>query len=798
MIQPLNIEEYRNAYEPGKVECASTEEMRPLEEIIGQERALRALRFGLDIREAGFNVYTAGAQGTGRMRAVQSLLDEFAKAKPRASDWVYVHNFENSYEPNDIALPAGRGVEIREDIKRINEETRQALPRAIQSEEYAKQRAETLKSLQRNRTELIARINQKAQGAGFVIQMSPIGLLTIPVINGQPVPEEEFINLPEEVRAEVLHRRDALNTELRGTLRQVQDIERQGAEAVTNLNHDIALYAIGNLVAELKEKYAGVTEVPEHIDAVQNDILENIQIFLGLPEQQGIPPQFQAFMREAPFRKYEVNVVVDNVTVEGAPVVFEQNPTFQNLLGKIEKEVQFGIFTTDFTMIRPGSLHRANGGYLILNVEDLLRAPLSWDGLKTALKTGEAVIEEPGERMGFITAKTIKPEPIPLDIKVTLVGTPMIYQLLYRMDPDFKELFKVKADFDTVMERNDENTNKYADFLCNLVREENLRHLERGAIARVIEYGSRLAADKEKLSTRFAVVADLVREANFYAAGDDSDQIERKHVTKAIEEKIYRSNLIEQKIEEAIRRGIFLIETEGERVGQVNGLSVIGVGDFAFGRPSRVTASIGVGREGVMDIEREAALGGPIHTKGVLIVSGYLNNNYAQDRPLTLSARLVFEQSYEGIEGDSASSTELYALLSALSGLPLKQYIAVTGSVNQKGEVQAIGGVNEKLEGFYEVCKAKGLNGNQGALIPASNVQNLMLKEEIVEAARAGKFRIYPVRTIDEGIEVLTGVPAGVRQKDGTYERGTVNYLVDRRLREMAEAMRTFQPMAAR
>ena len=798
MIQPLDIEYYRNVYEPEKVQCASTEEMRPMEEIIGQERALRALRFGLEIRESGFNVYTAGAQGTGRMTAVRSFLDELAKAKPRASDWVYVHNFENQYEPDAIALPAGRGVRFREDMKRFIEEARRALPRAFESEEYAKRRDETLKTLQGRRTDLVARINQRAQEQGFVIQMSPIGLLTIPVINGRPVPEEEFISLPDEMRAEVQRRRDALNTELRSVLRQVQDIERQGAEAVRDLNHDIALYAIGNLVAELKENYAGVPEIPEYIDAVQNDILENLQTFLGVAEQPEVPPQFQAFIRELPFRKYDVNVVVDNADIKGAPVIVEQNPTFQNLLGKIEKEVQFGIFTTDFTMIRPGSLHMANGGYLVLSVEDLLRNPFSWDGLKTALKTGKAVIEEPGERMGFITAKTIKPEAIPLDIKVTLIGTPMLYQLLYRLDPDFKELFKVKADFDIVMERNDENAGKYADFMCNLIREENLRHLDRDAIARVIEYGSRLAEDQQKLSTRFAAIADLIREANFYAVQEGAEQIEKQHVTKAIEEKVYRSNLIQQKIEEYIQRGIFLIETEGEKVGQVNGLSVIGLGDFAFGRPSKVTASIGVGREGIVDIEREAALGGPIHTKGVLIINGYLNNNYARDKPLSLSARLVFEQSYEGIEGDSASSTELYALLSALSGLPLKQYLAVTGSVNQKGEVQAIGGVNEKLEGFYEVCKAKGLNGNQGVLIPASNVQNLMLKEEVVEAAKAGKFRIYPVRTIDEGIEILTGIPAGTRREDGTYEEGTVNYLVDRRLGEMAETMRGFQPMMAK
>ncbi|HZD43614.1 MAG TPA: Lon-insertion domain-containing protein, partial [Methanomicrobiales archaeon] len=430
-------------------------------------------------------------------------------------------------------------------------------------------------------------------------------------------------------------------------------------------------------------------------------------------------------------------------------------------------------------------------------VEDLFRSPLaqySWDGLKTALKTGKIQIEEPGERAGYIPAKTLKPEPIPLDVKVALIGTPQIYQILYTADPDFKELFKVKADFDIVMDRNDENAFKYADFACNLVHEEHLKHLTRDALARVIEHGSRIAEDQQKLSTRFADIADLIREANFYAIQDNSDQITAEHIQKAIEEKIYRSDLIQKKLEEFIERGVILIDTEGEKVAQVNGLSVMGLGDFSFGQPSRVTASIGVGRDGIVDIEREAELSGPIHTKGVLILAGYLNNKYATDKPISLSARLVFEQSYGGVEGDSASSTELYAILSALSGLPLKQYYAVTGSVNQKGEVQAIGGVNEKLEGFFEVCKMKGLDGNQGCLIPASNVQNLMLKEELVNAAKDGKFKIYPVKSIDEGIEILTGVPAGEQKEDGTYEEGTVNYRVNERLKQLAETIREYQP----
>jgi lon-related putative ATP-dependent protease len=431
---------------------------------------------------------------------------------------------------------------------------------------------------------------------------------------------------------------------------------------------------------------------------------------------------------------------------------------------------------------------------MVIPVEDLLRNPFAWDGIKAALKTGEVAIEEPGERLGFITTRGLKPKPIPLSLKLVLIGTPPINQLLYSLDPDFQDLFKVRADFDVVMDRNDENSLKYARFICMICKKYNLRHLDGSAVAKVIEYGSRLAEDQRKLSTRFAGVTDIIREASFYAARENSEYTTDKHIMQAIEEKIYRSNLIQQKIQEFIERDIYLIDTTGAKVGQVNGLSVMGLGDFAFGRPSRVTASIGVGRDGVIDIEREAAMGGPTHTKGVLILSGYLANKFAQDKPLSLSARLVFEQSYGGIDGDSASSTELYAILSALSGLPINQSLAVTGSVNQKGEVQAIGGVNEKLEGFFEVCKAKGFTGEQGAMIPAANVENLMLKEEMVEAAKAGKFRIYPVRTIDEGIEVLTGVPAGQRREDGSFEEGTVNYLVDRRLRELAETLREYQP----
>jgi lon-related putative ATP-dependent protease len=473
-------------------------------------------------------------------------------------------------------------------------------------------------------------------------------------------------------------------------------------------------------------------------------------------------------------------------------VVTELNPTYNNLFGRIEQEARFGALVTDFSLIRGGSLHRANGGYLVLPVEDLLRNPLAWEGLKRALENREILIEDAASQYGFITTKSLKPQPIPLNVKVILIGQPDLYQLLRAYDEHFSELFKVKADFDSRMARTPESIQDYAAFVCTLCESEGLKHLDNGALATIVEHGSRLVEDQEKLSTRFGEISDVIREASYYATVDDAPLVSAAHVQKAIEERFYRSNLIQERIQEMIERGSILIDVTGQKVGQVNGLSVLSLGDISFGQPSRITASIALGREGVMDIEREADMGGPIHTKGVLILSGYLAEQYARTRPLSLSARLVFEQSYSGVEGDSASSTELYAILSSLADLPIKQGIAVTGSVNQKGEVQAIGGVNEKIEGFFEICRARGLTGEQGVMIPSSNVSNLMLKEEVVAAVREGKFHVWPVRTIDEGIEVLTSVPAGHRQADGTFEEGTVHFLVDKRLEAMAETLCKF------
>jgi lon-related putative ATP-dependent protease len=793
LVNELAVEKLRKKCDPKVIRCETTEDLMPLEEIIGQERAARALKFGLGIKERGFNIYAAGFPGTGRTTAVKNFLEEVARTKPAPPDWCYVNNFSNEYAPKAIKLPAGKGKEFQKDVKNFIDEAKRAIPKVFESEDYAAKREATIKALEAQSKALTDELNRKAQQEGFVIQSTRIGLLLVPIIKGKPIGDKEFIALPQKVQDEIQAKREQLESELRSAMRQFADMDRKVHEEIEKVNREVVLYAIGHLMTDLTEKYKKFSDVVSDLKNVQADILDNISQFMKEPEAARPQLPFLApLMREAPFRKYEVNVIVDNSDAKGAPVITESNPTYQNLFGRIESEAQFGALVTDFTMIRRGSLHRANGGYLVLPVEALLTNPLSYDSLKRALRNEQIVIEEAQERLVFITTKSLKPEPIPLNAKVILIGDPILYQELYTLDKEFSELFKVKADFDTTMERTDENVQRYAAFVCTLCQKENLKHLDGSGLAKLIEHSSRLAEDQGKLSTRFAEVADIVREANFYAAQEKSDTVSGNHVKKAIEEKIYRSKLIQEKIQEMIMKGLLLIDTETAKVGQVNGLSVIGLGDFAFGTPSRVTVSIGLGREGVVDIEREAKMGGPIHTKGVLILSGYLNEKYAQDKPLSLSARLVFEQNYEGVEGDSASSTELYAIISALSGLQIKQNIAVTGSVNQKGEVQAIGGVNEKIEGFFEVCKAKGLTGQQGVMIPQSNVQNLMLKEEILDAVKNGKFHIYAISTIDQGIETLTGVKAGAKRKDGTFEKDSVNDKVDKRLREMAEKLREF------
>lgn len=778
---------------PDLLRCGSTEELTALEGVLGQDRALRALEFGLGISVKGFNIYVAGPSGTGKTTAVRNFVAELAKSKPTPNDWVYVNNFSDPYEPKAIKLLAGKAKEFQKDVKNFVNEAKRTIPKTFQSDEYASKREALVKVAEEQRKTLLDKLSDEAQRVNLGIQVSQVGIALIPMFGGRPISETEYANLSPQMKKEFDKNREEIEARVTEVMRQVGELDRKTREDLRKLTNDSIQYALGFLTGELLQKYKDVPEIVSYLNDLRADILENVELFAGsaeamVPQVQPLPP----WMKDLPFRRYEVNVVVDNSGVKGAPVVFEKNPTYINVFGRIDKEAQFGAFTTDFTLVKSGSLHSANGGFLVLPVDEVFKNLFTYDGLKRALKSNEIVIEEPGERLGFITAKSLTPQPIPLDVKVILIGDHYIYEVLYTGDPQFRELFKVKAHFDTTIDRSEENLQRYASFMCTLCSKEGLSHLDSSAITKVMEFGSRLAEDQKKLSTRFSEIADVVREANFYSSQDGSKYIEGNHIVKAIDEKVYRSNLIQQKIREMIERGLIKIDTTGETIGQVNGLSVIGLGDFAFGRPSRVTASIALGREGVIDIEREAKLGGPIHTKGVLILGGYLAGKYAQDKPLGLSARLVFEQSYEGVEGDSASSTELYAILSALADFPIKQKFAVTGSVNQRGEVQAIGGVNEKIEGFFEVCKAKGLKGDESVLIPESNVQNLMLKEEVIEAVEQGKFHIYSVNNIDEGIQLLTGVKAGKRMEDGMFEPDTVNYRVDKKLAEMAEAISKF------
>ncbi len=792
MVRELTADEVRRVVDSGKIGCETTDQTKPLGTIVGQERAVRALRFGLENKEKGFNIYVAGAPGTGRTTAVKSIVEQNAKLVPAPSDWCYINNFKNEYRPRALKVPSGRGDELKKDLEKLVREARTSIPKTFESRDYAESVENISRQYEQKRNDLLEKLGEKAKARGFLVRITATGPVFIPLAGDQPITNEQFQALGEKERQQMLAKREQLEVEMRETLRDLVDRERELREEITKANKQVVLYAIGHLTSDLKKKYKDLPDVTSYLDEVQEDMIENYEQFIEKPQtqkgQQMVPP----WLQELPFRSYEVNVVTDNSKTKGAPVVIELNPTYTNLFGRIEKEAVFGALTTDFTMIVSGSLHKANGGYLVIHAEELLRNPLSYDSLKRAMKNARIAVEDPMERLGFLAAKSLSPEPIPLDLKVIIIGDPTIYRLLYAYDPDFTELFKVKAEFDITMRRTQENMENYAAFVCSLCQEEDLKHLDATGLAKLIEHSSRLAEDSEKLSTEFAQIADIIREASFYAVKDNSKYIKDMHVRKAIEERFYRSNLIQEKINEYIAANIFLIEAEGSHVGQINGLSVISLGDFSFGRPSRVTATVGLGREGLIDIEREVKMGGPIHSKGVLILGGYLSQRYAQDKPLSLSARLVFEQSYEGVEGDSASSTELYAILSALSDLPIKQNLAVTGSVNQRGEVQAIGGVNEKIEGFFEVCKLKGLNGTQGVMIPESNIRHLMLKEEVTQAIREKKFHIYPVKTIDEGIEILTGVKAGSITADKNFDPGSVNDRVNKRLKTMAETLSSF------
>jgi len=769
----------------------SSKEIDPLEGIVGQERAVKALQFGLSNKALGFNIYVAGPAGTGKLSAVKHYLSELARNGGSPSDWCYVYNFQDAYYPRYLRLPKGKACGFREDMETFASEARQALIKVLQSEDYSKKRDDILKDIESNHKEVMRKVSERAQQEGFAIKQTLVGVFAFPLIDDKVIDDEAFIELDPDVQDTLSVKKKELQDDLNKMMLRLRELERAARMKLVELEEEVALYTIEPLVNELLEKYRPLDEVVHYIEDVKDDLLRNLYEFLQVEqaeEKQALLPQ-----PDRKENKYDVNVLVDNSRADGVPLVVELNPTYTNLFGKVEKESVMGTLYTDFSLIRSGSLHRANGGFLIIPVDDLLRNMFSYDSLKRSLKSQKVEIEEAGEKLGFMTTKSLRPECIPLDIQVILVGEPALYHLLYHYDKDFRELFKVKADFGADMPSTSKNIHNYFGFVSSLCHQESLCHFDRSGLIKVAEYGMRMAGSKNRLSTRFGELSDVIRESAFYAVRRNSKQVAGEDVTKAVEERTYRSNLLQDRIGEMIEEGSIFIDLRGKKTGQVNGLAVIDMGDVMFGRPNRITAITSAGFKGVIDIEREAELSGPLHTKGVMILNGYLSGKFGRKRPVAFTASLVFEQSYGEIDGDSASSTELYALLSSLSGKPIKQGIAVTGSVNQLGEVQPIGGVNEKIEGFYEICKNKGFTGKQGVMIPEANVRNLMLKEEVVKSAKEGLFHIWSVSTIDEGIEILTGVKAGSVLDDGTFEKGSINGLVYERLEEMSTQVKDFE-----
>lgn len=765
----------------------TTEEVLPQEGIIGQERAVKAVEFGLKVKRHGYNIFMMGITGTGKFSYAQNYVKEVAKDEPVPEDWCYVYNFENPYEPKALNFPFGKGKDFCEDMEELVEDLKVEIPRAFEGEEYEKEKAEILKEFQQQRNELMEELSKIAQEKGFALKRTPTGFVTIPIVDGKQLSQEEFDQLEEDVKEDLEEKMNEVQLKSMEVTRKILNAEKEVKDKLKQLEKKIGLFAVGHLIDDLKEKYKDYSKVKDYLEEVKEDVLENLDDFKAEEGEQSTFPWMKK--PKAAEERYQVNLLVDRSESSGAPVVIETNPTYYNLVGKVEYESQFGMVSTDYTMIKPGAIHRANGGYLILQAMDLLTNFRSWDALKRVLKNKELQIENLQEQMGLVAMSTLRPEPIPVNVKVIIIGNPFIYRLLYHYEEDFRKLFKIKADFDVEMKRDEDNINLMAGFVSNQCQMEGLRSFESSAVARLVEHSSRLAGHQGKLTTKFNDIIEIIHEADGWAALDNSEHVEARHIKKAIEEKVYRSNKMEMKIQEMFQEGKYLIDVEGEKVGQVNGLSIIDQGDYTFGKPNRITAAVYLGKRGIMNIEREAKLSGKIHNKGVLILGGYLAGKYAQEIPLTLSATLTFEQLYEGVEGDSASSTELYALLSSLSKLPLRQDIAATGSVNQKGEIQPVGGLNEKIEGFYAVCKAKGLTGQQGVIIPYQNMNNLMLSDEVVEAVEKGEFNLYQVRTIDEGIEILTGVSAGEMTEEGTYPEGTVNYLVDKNLRHYNQAL---------
>ena len=796
----LSYEELRRRGEIEGLDFVNTHELSELTEIIGQERATRAVEFGIDIPSFGYNIYAMGPAGAGKTTIIMRYLERKATTRDLPDGWGYINSFDDTQRPEALRLPVGAGCTLRDGVDQLLTTLSVELPKAFESDQYAEHQQKLARDLDERRKVEFRRMEASAAERGFAIAQTPMGLVLAPLIEGNVLDREAYMKLPQEQRDELDKREPAVQEELQSTLRRVRDLEEEARDRLRNLDKEVATSVIVPFFKALLDEYEAWPEVTAYLQGVQGDVVSRIgQVRAALEggdgseESEGAP----AWMRQtagSPFDRYRINVIVDHCGQHGAPVVLETNPIYHNLIGRVEHRAQLGTLVTDFSMIRGGALHRANGGYLVLDAKALLRQPLAWEALKRSLRQKEIRIEDPGQQMGGIATTSLTPEPIPLEVKVVLIGDVETYYLLFALDEDFQKLFKVRADFAVDMEWNQDNEEKMARFIHSRCEADDLPHFDSRAVARVLEHSARLVENQGKLTTRFAHVSDLISESAYWARHAGHELVGAGDVQKAIEERVFRSNQVEEAMREQITTGTIMVDTGGEVVGQVNGLSVIMLADYQFGRPTRITARTYLGQRGVINIEREARMSGRIHDKGMLILAGYMGGKYAQDVPLSLAASVAFEQTYSGVDGDSASVAETCALLSSLSGLPIQQRFAVTGSINQRGEVQAIGGATYKIEGFFDVCRSAegGLTGEQGVIMPAANVRHLMLREDVVEAVQKGLFHIYPVRTVDEAIGILTGSDAGVPDQDGSYPEDSVNGRVQASLRGLAERLKSF------
>ncbi len=794
------VEKLRWRLDPATLSFDTTDDLKPLEEIVGQKRGVEAFKFGMGMDRRGYNVFVTGTAGTGRMATVRWLLKEISKDGKVPEDHCYVNNFKNPEAPILLRLKGGEGISFKKDIHDLVETLKREIPQLFESQEYINTKKEVMAAYEAKGKRFFKDLDEKVKEEGFTLVDIQIGQVkrpeVMPLVDGKPVHIDQVEAMVEKGRfpKDEFETMKEKHTRLREQIEQIflelRDLQKEVQEKMEKMDRMMFMKSASRLAEHVDEKHKNKL-IKEYLDSMFEDMADNLHIFMPQPQPQ-MPGILPLHPEADGFQPYQVNLLVDNSEQKGPPVIIEAYPTYRNIFGSIERVVdRAGMWRTDFSKIKAGSLIKAMGGYLVINLLDPILEPGVWQGLKRALKSEKLEIQT-YDPFYLFTTSGLKPEPIELDVKVVVVSDEYLYRMLLHYDEDVKKIFKVRADFDTSMDKTDESIRQISEFIKMKTDEEKLRPFDRSAVAALVEQAVRMTGRQEKISTSFPALVDLIREADFFAVQENELVVKEGHLDKAVESRIYRANMVEEHIQEMIDRGTLMIDSDGEVVGQVNGLSVYDLGDHMFGRPTRITASISMGRAGIINIDREADMSGNTHNKGVLILSGYLRERYAQDKPLTVSASIAFEQSYGGVDGDSASSTEAYALLSSLSQIPIKQYLAVTGSVNQKGEVQAIGGVNHKIEGFYDCCRRKGLTKKQGVLIPASNVKDLMLRKDVVEAVKKGQFHIYPVKTIDQGIEILTGTKAGEKKADGAYVKGTVNYLVDQKLRELAEGLKNF------